>query len=598
LGALRRALVLTAALGAWAPLRAYAAAPEPRAAIEGVSDKDLRERIETAIGTSSHAPDNGFEARRRAEDAAEQAAEVLRSEGYYDYDVDPDISDTDPPHAVVRIDPGQRFHIGRTAVDWLRPADERAETAAIKALALDPGSPGRAADVIAAEGRAVAALHGHGYPDAKPEPRRVVVDHADHSVNPTFSFDPAALVRLDGVQVLTAGRTNPAWVEKLAPWNPGQIYSPEAVAELERRLRDTRVYRSVTVALAPADQITAEGERPVVVSLADRSRATIEAGASYATTEGPGVEAVYSRFNLLHRADTLSVGLRFANIERKFGVQLSLPHWRRPDDTLSFGPSVYQDITPAYHRVGADFTADLKHRIGKYSFYHYGLAVAANHNDELAFVPGTQIVKPLDVRVVVANLAAGIHLDRSDDPLDPHHGWRLIADTQPTAVTGDEHIVYLQALGQVSGYLSLGRDDRTVLAARLKLGSLINGAIPQVPSDQRFYSGGGGSVRGYAYQGIGPQFPNGIPEGGLSLVETSVEMRRRLFGRWGAAAFVDAGSVGLSQTPDFSELRVGVGVGARYLITFAPIRMDVAYPLNPTFHSRGPQLYISIGQAF
>jgi translocation and assembly module TamA len=105
-------------------------------------------------------------------------------------------------------------------------------------------------------------------------------------------------------------------------------------------------------------------------------------------------------------------------------------------------------------------------------------------------------------------------------------------------------------------------------------------------------------VRGYVYQGVGPHFPDNTPAGGLSLVEVSGEVRHDLTSQWGIVAFVDAGAVGLSQTPDFTDLSVGVGLGVRYNLGFGPIRFDLAVPLNPRDDDPSYQIYVSIGQSF
>ncbi len=585
-----------AGLGFATPARA----DEPKAIIKGVADHKLLARLEEIVGRTDKPTDSGIQARRRADDAAAQIVEVLRSEGYYDYDVEPQISDDDTPKPVVQVTPGPRYRIKTVGVEWLRaPEDIPSKAAAEKAVGLKPGAPGRAADVVAAEGRIIANLYEDGYADAKVQPRRVVVDHADQSVNPTYNIDAGALVRLDGVKVETTGRTDPNWVAHLTAWNRGQAYSPERLAELERRLRDTQVYQSVTVALAPATETNAEGQRPVLVSLADRSRASIEAGVGYSTSEGFGLDAVYSRYNTLRQADTISLIARVADIERKVGLQVSLPDFKKPDYTLVVGTDVYQDLTPAYNRDGVDLRGDLKRRLGKYSFYHYGLTLEADHNLEIDFVPGSSTVtQQRDLRLGVATLAGGIQWDHSDDPLNPTRGWRVIADAQPTFVIGQEHAAFLRVVGQGSLYVPIDARGRTVIASRIKLGTILNGSLLEVPSDRRFFAGGGGSVRGYDYQGVGPHFPNNVPEGGLSLVESSVEVRQQLVGNWGAAAFVDAGSVSTAATPDFSHLRAGVGVGVRYLLKFAPVRADLAFPMDRDHGQAAFQLYVSIGQAF
>ena len=117
-----------------------------------------------------------------------------------------------------------------------------------------------------------------------------------------------------------------------------------------------------------------------------------------------------------------------------------------------------------------------------------------------------------------------------------------------------------------------------------------------VPADERFYSGGGGSVRGYEYQQIGPQ-QDGVPLGGDKMVEFSMELRMQPGRRLGYAAFVDGGTVyndGLDRS-----LRYGAGVGLRWFTGVGPLRVDVAFPLNPSDDQvERLQFYISLGQAF
>jgi len=189
-------------------------------------------------------------------------------------------------------------------------------------------------------------------------------------------------------------------------------------------------------------------------------------------------------------------------------------------------------------------------------------------------------------------------VDRSNDILDPTRGWRFQIRAEPTWVMGDRQITYLKTQAQVSGYLPVTANDGTVLAGRLEVGSILGGAIPAVPADRRFYSGGGGSVRGFAYQAVGPRLSNNQPEGGLSLAEASFEVRRRITDKWGVVAFVDAGSVGLGQAPDFHTGSVGAGVGVRYNLGFGPLRLDIATPLNPREGDSPVEVYISIGQSF
>jgi len=119
-----------------------------------------------------------------------------------------------------------------------------------------------------------------------------------------------------------------------------------------------------------------------------------------------------------------------------------------------------------------------------------------------------------------------------------------------------------------------------------------------VPPTKRLYSGGGGSVRGYAQDYIGP-LDHGNPRGGRSVLEAGVELRARLFGDIGGAIFTEAGSVSTETYPDFEDgIQTAAGLGLRYYSPAGPIRVDVAFPINPRSQDDAFQVYFSIGQAF
>jgi translocation and assembly module TamA len=578
------------------------AATEPKAVakavVTGDLDRTLRKEIEDAIGEAKGRPDNRIEARRRARDAAGDAIALLRSEGYYDGGAEPDVSDSDPPQAIVRITAGSRFRFQAAAVEWVGapPRPDVAKTAE-EAAHVDPGAPGRAADVLAAEGRIVAALQKHGYADAEIRPREVVVDYADRSVRPTYKIASGDLVRLGGVTLITKGRTRPAWVRGLTPWKLGDAYTPAAVAKLERRLMDAGVYDSVTVSVAPKDQAV-DGERPVLVSVSDRPRRTVELGAGYSTSEGSGVDAKWSWYNPLGRADTLTLTARLYDIQQKLDLELDQPDWGRPDQTLRIGGGLLADRTAAYDDAGGGVRLDVDRYFTKTTFITLGGALDFASTQEKTAVNPLATPVGEDLKLFIATALAAFTLDRSNDPLNPTRGWRLQARAEPTWITGDRDLVYLKTQVQASAYLPLDSDAGTVVAGRLKLGGIFGGSIPDVPADRRFYAGGGGSVRGYGYQDVGPRLIDNTPQGGLSLIETSLELRRNITQQWGVVAFVDAGAVGTGTTPQFRDFSTGVGIGVRYNLGFGPLRLDIATPLNPRQGDSPIQFYVSIGQSF
>lgn len=574
---------------------ASAQAAVPKAQIRGEMSGELRAAIERAVGESKEPIDSRLEARRRAREAATDTIAVLESEGYYDNEVIPEIGDGERPEAIVTVKPGPRFEIKDARITWVgeQPKDE-AVMAGVRAMQLKDGSPGRAADVIAAEGRVASVVRKEGYADVEVKPREVVADFADQTLRPEFRIAAGDLVHLDGIDLRTAGRTNRRWVERLAPWQWGDLYDPEDVAELEQRLLDVGVYDSVTVALAPRDQ-TVDGKRPVLVSLADRPRGTIDLGVGTSTAEGFGFDGRWQRFNRLGRADTTTITVRLAEIQQKLDWQIAFPHWRTPRRTLTLGANVFANQTDAYDDAGVSARVDVTRRYGRNvyrsSYQTYGVLLDYTETED----------HPLDRRVALTTLTllGALSRDRSDDPLDPHHGWKAEIRGEPTTSVGDGRtILYLQATAQGSGYLAFGRQEHSVFALRVRLGTVTGASLNDIPAARRLYAGGGGSVRGYSFQGVGPRQIDNTPQGGLSLFETSLELRQRITQKWGAAAFVDVGSVGDNPTPDFTHVSTGVGVGVRYNLGFGPIRADLAFPLNRRPGDPAYQIYVSIGQSF
>jgi translocation and assembly module TamA len=94
----------------------------------------------------------------------------------------------------------------------------------------------------------------------------------------------------------------------------------------------------------------------------------------------------------------------------------------------------------------------------------------------------------------------------------------------------------------------------------------------------RFFAGGDVSVRGYAYNSLGPTDPLGAVIGGSNLLVGSVEIDQQIAGNWAIAAFVDSGNA-YDKIKDFDPA-TGVGAGIRWFSPLGPIRIDIAVPLE------------------
>lgn len=192
-------------------------------------------------------------------------------------------------------------------------------------------------------------------------------------------------------------------------------------------------------------------------------------------------------------------------------------------------------------------------------------------------------------------LPANIAWNSDNDVLNPTRGFRTSLTVTP--FVGDVNFIQTR-LSAASRHV-FGEDARYTIAGRGAIGSSFGIDRDDIPATERFFAGGGGSVRGFAFQEAGPLDAELDPIGGASLVEANIEGRVRVREKVQLAAFVDAGTVSESDFPDFSEeVLVGAGLGARYLTPIGPLRIDVATPVNGRETDDPVQFYIALGQPF
>jgi translocation and assembly module TamA len=275
-------------------------------------------------------------------------------------------------------------------------------------------------------------------------------------------------------------------------------------------------------------------------------------------------------------------------------------NWRQRDRTLEFGFDLANLTPPAYTAQ----TLALSTQIGRQSTpiwqkrwtWSLGFGLGASREQSRAIQP-RDVDGDLPVRnFLFVTLPGSVGYDRSNDLLDPTKGFRLKLDVNPeVSREGSRVETYARMFLEGTAYQRIG--DDFVLAGRTRVGSIVGADLVNIAPTRRLYAGGGGSVRGYEYQGVGIMGSNDRPIGGRGLFEGSVEGRYR-FGDFGVVAFVDAGSVSANSTPTLDGMRFGVGVGGRYFTSFGPIRFDIARGLNRSANDPKIAVYISIGQAF
>jgi translocation and assembly module TamA len=275
------------------------------------------------------------------------------------------------------------------------------------------------------------------------------------------------------------------------------------------------------------------------------------------------------------------------------GAELRYSNWRRRDRSLSLRSALFSEDRDAFFNRGAEIGVAIERETTliwqKRWTYRVGAeALFTQERDRSGIQTSLR-------DYVIAAAPATVAFDATDDLLDPREGVRFEAHLSPEASLRDQVFGYAVAQLGVSGYFPAS--DRVVLAGRALVASIAGSARRNIAPSRRLYAGGGGSVRGFGFQDIGPLDTDGNPIGGRSKIEGSLESRFR-FGDFGAAVFADVGQVYTSSAPGFDDLRVGVGGGLRYYTSFGPIRVDAARALARRDNEPEVAVYVSIGQAF
>ena len=578
-------LALLLAAGLAAPAMA-----EPIARIRDVEDEGLRDQLSAVVGETPYSPAGPREARQRAEEGAARVRRALRSFGYYSGEAEAIVLDGDGRlRPAVRVTPGPRFAFASIELRLSDPVTPGAEQRTRDAFRLVVGSPVDAEAVLAAEHDAVLALRAEGYPEADAGERNIVVDHATQGARARFTLHPGLFARFGEIAVADDAVLRPGYVRSLAPFETGDPAAPDALIEFADRLSGLSGVERAEVRLAGAGD--GVEERAVIVEMTAAPRHQLELGGGYSTTEGAGVEAEWTRRNLLRGAESLKLAARLATLDSRASATLEFPNWQRYAQTLTLAAETIVERTDAYDREAFTLGAGLRRAISD------DLAVTLAAEIETARVEeasGVALTRAGDLQLAAISL--GAIWDRRDDPLDPQSGFTLEGVLVPAAVFDDGFTSFYTATIAAGFYYPMS--ENLVLAARSRLGTILNVDAAEIPADRRFYAGGGGSARGFDYQSISPVGPTGQPFGGTSLVETSVEVRWRRSESLGFAAFVDAAAAGSDTLPDFGSMRAAVGLGVRYYTGFGPIRFDVATPVDRRSGDTPVSVYISIGQAF
>ncbi len=480
------------------------------------------------------------------------------------------------------VDPGPRFRFGVAEVTPLPAGDELPE-------GFRPGAPASTSAIREAAESAVDDWRAVGHAKAEVTGQSITARHRQSRLDARLGVTPGPRLSFGTVSVRGNENVRTRRILKIAGLTEGRRFDPEDIDAAARRLRRTGSFRSVTI--EEADRIGPNASLPLTIAVSEATPRRFGFGAEYSTVDGVTLSGYWLHRNLLGGAERFRVDGEVAGLggetggtDYTFGARYERPATPAAD-TDFFAELQFESLDEP------DFTADTtEFTLGftRYASSRTTVSLGAGYlysdtTDDF----GNETIELLTLPFT------GIH-DRRDSELDPRSGFFVEVEATPflaLAGTSDGARFFVDARAYRG-------TEKLTFAARAQLGALVGPSLEESPATYRFYSGGGGTVRGQDYQSLGVDI-GGLSTGGRSLLAISGEIRADVWDNVQLVAFADWGYVGSESFPDFSgESHAGAGLGVRYLTGLGPIRLDLATPISGDTDASDLYFYVGIGQSF
>jgi len=480
------------------------------------------------------------------------------------------------------------------------------------ALTLHPGARLRQADLRHSQIALASYLTQHGYPFAGAT-AEVHRDDKTSTASVTFRVNAGPECVFGQVQITGNKKISQRIILEELPFQPEEAFNQRKLLEGQQRIYRLELFQSVSVrGLAPEPR---DHHIPIEVRIREAPMQTLKIGGGYGTEERFRATLNFRRRNFLGGARRLETEIKYSDIEPgRLQARIFQPHFFDAKTALILSPFYLR------HHEKVLTTRDVIYRLRSFGgelIAQHELALRANaflrYRLEDVFVQAGR-AQPADSTVKIpqsyqkATWSVGLFYNNSLPIFSPARGWFTSleinysgpwSEFRPLKIkTGFD---YLKTIIESRYYQKAA--DGLVLAYRLKMATLnlLHEKERGAPLEERFYTGGSASVRGWRRSQLGPHIA-GDPVGGQSLLEGSVEARLKIVGLLGAVAFVDFGNVWpRALTYKLNEIRYATGLGLRYDTPIGPIRFDAARKTNrldESIEDRRWEFYLSVGQAF
>lgn len=557
---------------------------------EGIKNNDLLKPVRDLSRTlelSSRPFGSMSMLRKRVSEDIDLFQRFLKSEGFFKAEIIEKIDTNKSPWLVIfDFTINRRFIIESADIIFTDDIKDAIKMPDLSQIGIVLKQPYRSKDILDGEHRLLLLLKKLGFPYAVVEKREIVADHDTEKVKVHFLINQGRRAKFGKTSFSGLTDVDPAFLIKLIPWKEGDLYDPELLKTYYSELMNLGLFSIVRIIETKGDS---EESLLVQVEVTERKHSTVSAGISYHTDEGPGLKFSWENRNLFSHGEKLGLNVTLSDYATAAEGTFRKPIFLRRNQSLRFSIQKSYEDPDAYTSDSFSGSLFIDRQLTAKLDTGIGLKYKWSEIDQLDIVKSYSLI----------SLPLHLGLDTSDDLLDPAKGSRFSVQITPFYELTHESLFFNKGVINYRHYLKIMDDPVSILAGSITFGIIKGAGHYEIPATERFYAGGGGSVRGYPFQSVGP-LSGTTPLGGKSLLEMSLESRWRLTKNLGLVLFLDGGSA-FSERPfgNGEEIRWGTGMGLRYFTIIGPLRLDIGIPLDKREEiDNSFQVYISLGQAF
>ena len=555
--------------------------------IDGVDDA-LKTAVNagTEIAQYSGRDVSAAQVRRLYDRAPAQIAKALEAYGYYNASATGELKESDKGFAaVVHVVPGDPTTVAELKIDVASPArEEKPVATALRDFAPAKGQRFDHAAYEKSKAAVQSGLIASGYLDAALTTKRVEVTRGANRAVVELTWSTGPRYRY-GTTTFSGDQFVEGLLDRYVPYHEGDFYNQLQLLQLQQRLIDADYFGIVDV--HPDLEHVKDGVVPIAVNLAPAKRNVYTAGIFVDTDIGVGIKGALTRRWVNGLGHKLKVETEIAQRLKTVATIYTIPLPGPNNRSLNFGASYRDENTKTTQSHTESLVANESRQ---WLGFTRTLGIHFLTGDFTILDPNGN--KALNEKGRSTLLYPEVVLERkqADDPLFVRDGYALtvVARASPGLLSDTR---FEQVRADAKWIHGIGDHQRVIL--RGTVGATDVGDFDKLPPELRFFAGGDRTIRGYAFQTIGPENANGLVVGGEEILVASAEYEYYFKPNWGIATFVDTGDA-FTGFGNF-KTRIGTGIGLRWRSPVGMLRADIGVPVNDPFGQTGIQLHLIIG---